>query len=103
VIGRRTIFSLLLALMILLGLRAWLIDHQTLCDHYLAGARKLPSSVYVQQGNSLVEVPCTDWLQRQPVGVDIVCLLDLAVFVVFLLSLLQDLLLRRESRQEVER
>jgi hypothetical protein len=37
-----------------------------------------------------VEMPCNFWLPRQPIGVQMVCLLDFAAGVVFLLSAAVD-------------
>jgi hypothetical protein len=91
VISRRTIFSLLLALMIFAVLRAWLIDHRDNCDRYMTGDRTFPSSEYIESGTRTVEVPCDQWLLRQPAWVQAVCLLDLTVLVVFALSVWQDL------------
>jgi hypothetical protein len=100
VISRRTIFSLLLALMILLCLRAWLIQHPDNCDRYMAGDRTVPSSVYIQMGGRRAEVPCEDWLLRKPAGVQAVCLLDAVVAVVFLLGVWGDIVRRNHTRRK---
>jgi len=100
VISRRTIFSLLLALMIVAVLRAWLIDHRDNCDRYMAGDRTVPSSEYIESGTRTVEVPCDQWLMRQPAWVQGVCLLDLTVLVVFALSVCQDVARWRRLRRK---
>jgi hypothetical protein len=99
VISRRTIFSLLLALIIVVVLRAWLIDHRDNCDRYMAGDRTVPPSEYIESGTRTVEVPCNEWLLRQPAWVQGVCLLDLTVLVVFALSGWQDAARRYRLRR----
>jgi hypothetical protein len=90
VISRRTIFSLLLALLILFGLRAALLGHRDDCDAIMPITHQKPVSVYVESGTRTVEMPCTMWLPRQPVWVQMVCLVDFAVMIVFLLSVWRD-------------
>jgi hypothetical protein len=90
-LSRVTIFSLLFAL--LLGLAIW--SHTQArrddCSSYLAGDKRAPSSEYVVSGSHTVVVPCNQWLPRQPVRVQVLCLLDLLTVVVFAFNLLQDL------------
>jgi hypothetical protein len=93
-ISRRTIFSLLLAIMIFLGIRLWIMNHRDPCDAYLPG-HVLPATVYVESGTRTVEVPCDWWLPRQPDWLQLTCLLDLAAMVVFGLSVWRDI--RRRS------
>jgi hypothetical protein len=90
-ISRVTIFSLLLALMLAMGL--WMRDMQQTdnCSRYMAGDKMLPASEYVVSGSRMVEVPCSDWLSRQPVPVQVLCLLDGVLGVVFVLNALSDL------------
>ena len=99
-ISRRTIFSLLLALMIVAVLRVWLIEHPDNCDRYMAGDRTVPPSEYIESGTRTVEVPCNQWLFRQPAWVQCICLLDLTVLVVFVLSVWQDVARWRDRRKE---
>jgi hypothetical protein len=39
----------------------------------------------------MIEVPCNDWFMRQPLRVQVLCMLDMALGVVFLLNALSDL------------
>jgi len=99
VISRSTIVSLMIALMIVLALRAWLIEHRDNCDRYMAGDRTVPPSEYIESGTRTVEVPCNQWLLRQPAGVQTVCLLELTVVVVFALSVWRDVARWKENRR----
>ena len=87
--SRRTIFSLFLAATILLGIRVWIMNHHDPCDSYMPG-HVLPQTVMVQSGDHTVEMPCNLWLPRQPDWLQLTCLLDLAVVIVFLLSVWRD-------------
>ena len=98
-ISRRTIFSLLLALLILCGLRLWVINHRDDCDRAANHMGQMPASVMVESGDRLVEMPCNVWIPRQPMGVQLACLLDLTVGVVFLLSVCDDWVRTRARRQ----
>jgi hypothetical protein len=97
-IARRTIFSLILALLIFLGIRLWTLNHHDPCQSYLPG-HILPQSVMVESGTRSVEMPCNWWLPRQPDLVQLTCLLDLAAIVVFLLSVWRDINRWRERRR----
>jgi len=97
-ISRRTIFSLLLAAMIFLGIRLWVINHHDPCDSYMPG-HVLPQTVLVESGTRTVEMPCSLWLPRQSDGLQLTCLLDLTVLVVFLLSVWRDVNRWRERRR----
>jgi len=91
VISRVTIFSLLLGLMLGIGIRMWSDAHSDVCAAYLAGDTRAPSSEWVSSGTRLISVPCRDWIMRQPLRVQILCLLDLALGMVFVLNALADL------------
>ena len=96
VISRRTIFSLMLALLILGGLRLWVINHRDDCDRPATHLGGKPASVMVETGTRTVEMSCNEWPSRQPLAVQLVCLLDLVVGVVFLLSACSDWVRTRE-------
>jgi hypothetical protein len=63
----------------------------------------MPKSEWVISGTRQIEVPCSDWSMRQPLAVQVFCLLDLLLAVVFLLNALLDLQgwlrMRRRMRQ----
>jgi hypothetical protein len=90
-ISRVTIFSLLLGLMLGVGIRLWSIERKDPCAAYLAGDPKASASQWVLSGTRLIEVPCSEWLLRQPMRVQVLCLLDAALAAVFLLNALADL------------
>jgi hypothetical protein len=90
-ISRITLFSLLLGLMLGAGLRLWSAAQQDACTPYLSGERPAQASEYVESGTRMIEVPCNDWFMRQPLRVQVLCLLDMALGVVFLLNALSDL------------
>jgi len=97
-ISRRTIFSLLLAATIFLGIRLWILDHHDPCDSYMPG-NVHPQTVMVESGDRTVEMPCNLWLPRQSEWMQLTCLLDLAVLIVFLLSVWRDVKQWRERRR----
>ena len=51
----------------------------------------MPASEWVVSGTRQIEVPCNDWTMRQPLAVQVLCLLDLLLAVVFVLNVLLDL------------
>ena len=94
-ISRRTIFTFVVMLLIPLGLRAWTATHIDNCERVIAPGRTLPTSVYVESGTRTVEVPCSEWLPRQPLWVQLLCLVELAIAMVFLLSVWRDRMQRK--------
>ena len=102
-ISRVTIFSLMLGLMLALGIWSWTDEHPDQCARAAAPDGSMPPSEYVLSGSREVEVPCSDWFMRQPMAVQILCLLDLLLTVVFVLNALLDLQgaqrMRRRMRQ----
>jgi hypothetical protein len=85
-ISRVTLFSLLLAL--LLGMGIWMSTQRPrdACAAYVAGDKGAQSTEYVVTGTRTVVVSCNSWLQRQPTWVQMLCLLELAVVGVFVLN-----------------
>lgn len=102
-ISRVTIFSLLLGLMLGVGIYAWAQGRRDECTSYPPGGRA-PVREMVASGTREIEVPCSDWWMRQPLGAQILCIADAALGVVFLMNALQDarswlVMRRRRSRQ----
>jgi hypothetical protein len=91
VISRVTLFSLLLGLLLAAGIRLWSDSQRDACAPYLAGASTVQRSEWVVSGTRMIEVPCSQWLMRQPLRVQVVCLLDLVLAVTFVLNALADL------------
>ena len=89
-ISRMTIFSLLLALLLATGIRRWYLGQRDDCRRYLAGDASFPSAQVVVSGNRTIVVPCDQWWMRQPTIVQMLCLLDLLLAVVFVVNALQD-------------
>jgi hypothetical protein len=99
VISRRTIFSLLLALLILGGLRLWALGHVDDCSRPVNHLGQMPESVMVESGDRMVEMPCAWWFPRQPLAVQMVALLGAALGLVFGLSAVGDWIRTREARR----
>ena len=85
-----TIFSLLLALLLGVGMRLWGIGRGDTCAQYLAGDAKAPPTEVVATGTRTIVVPCEEWLPRQPVTVQVLCLVDLILAAVFVVRGLGD-------------
>ena len=86
-----TLGSLLVALLIPSGMAMWLSGHRDNCSRYLAGDRSLPPTQMVAAGSQVVEVPCQEWLPRQSMWIQMLCLVELVVVIVFVLHLVGDL------------
>ena len=91
-ISRRTIISLLLALLLAGGLAAWSAGRRDECSAYLAGVTGAPRDEVVPMGSHVMRVGCDEWFLRQPEGVQVLCLVVGAGFVVFVVSAWGDLL-----------
>jgi hypothetical protein len=89
-ISRVTLFSLLLGLMLACGIWLWYLSQRDDCARYMAGDKSVPATQVVVSGTRTIEVPCTDWATRQPLRVQVLCLFDLALGVVFVLNGLAD-------------
>jgi hypothetical protein len=85
------LYSLLFGLMLGLGIRLWDAQQRDDCALYNAGDRSVPASVMVISGSRQIEVPCNDWIMRQPLKVQLLCLVDLIIGVVFFFNALSDL------------
>ena len=94
-ISRRTIFLLLFAVLLAAGLWVWSAGHRDECSAYLGGDRHAPASQVVKTGTRTIVVPCQDWLIRQSALVQMLCVLAVAGFGVFLVSVWAD---RKGSR-----
>jgi hypothetical protein len=89
--SRVTLFSLLLALLLGVGIQLDSLQQRDACAPYLAGNLTAQKSEWVTSGTRQVLVPCDDWLDRQPLRVQLLLLLDAAIAVLFLLNALSDL------------
>jgi hypothetical protein len=92
VISRRTVISLLAALLLTIGMYLWNAGHWDDCARYLAGERWLSSSQTIDSGTQQIEVPCEQWFPRQSLTLQLLCLGDLVLLVVFFLNALGDIL-----------
>ena len=96
-ISRQTIVTLLLALLLGFGLKFWALGQRDDCDDYLTGDKSAPASQMVESGSRSVEVPCDAWIPRQSLWVQILCLLELVVIIVFAISFTTLIFLPMES------
>ncbi len=94
-----TLGSLLLALLIPSGISVWLSGHPDGCARFLAGDRTLPPTQRVEVGSEVLEIPCDQWLPRQPIGVQAWCLLELLAVLVFALHAFGDVRDSMERRR----
>jgi hypothetical protein len=101
VISRVTLFSLLLGLMLAAGIWLWNDGDKDDCSRPMAADGTMPTYEYVISGTRQIEVPCDDWIMRQPLRVQILCLLDLALAMLFVLNALADLRGRLEMRRRM--
>jgi hypothetical protein len=92
VISRVTLISFLAAVLLTLGLYLWNANHWDDCARYLAGERWLPSAQAVDSGAQQIDVPCEQWLPRQPLILQLLCLGDLVLLFVFFLNAWGDFL-----------
>jgi hypothetical protein len=90
-ISRVTLFSLLLSIFLTAGIRMATEAQRDGCTPYLSGDTKAASSEWVDSGTSQISVPCNDWIMRQTLRVQLLCLLDGALIAVFVLNALSDL------------
>jgi hypothetical protein len=95
------LFSLLFALVLGAGIHLWDARQKDNCSLYMAGDKSLPSSELVVSGSRQIEVPCSDWIMRQPLSVQVLCLLDLVIWVVFFFNALADLQRGLQSRRHM--
>lgn len=89
--SRVTLFSLLLAVLLGVGIRLWTDGQRDACAPYLSGDTKAQKSEWVMSGTRQIEVPCTDWFARQPMRVQILFMLDVVLAVLFVSNALSDL------------
>ena len=98
-ISRGTLFSFVLLLVLVGGLLAWSSTRVDPCTAFLQGNRGAPSTQVVEMGSRLVLVPCKSWLVRQPLEVQMVCLLGLVLLVLFAIRAVDDVLRWRRRVQ----
>jgi hypothetical protein len=101
VISRITLFSLLLALMLASGIWIWNNGHPDDCARTMSATGTMPRAEYVISGTRQISVPCNDWIMRQSLTVQILCLLELLLAVIFLLNALSDLREGLEARRRI--
>ena len=89
-ISQKTIFSLLLALLLAGCIKAYTLRISNPCDAYLAGQPGAPATVVVNPEGRAVEIPCDSWFLRQPRALQAWCMLDGVLVVIFLISAWAD-------------
>ncbi len=102
-ISRRTIFSLLLTLLLAVGIRIWAANAYDPCDHLGPSPRGVPKSVYVESGTRTIAVPCTYWIPRQSMRVQALLLFNAVLVLVFLISTGNDWARHRAIRRKAVR
>jgi hypothetical protein len=102
-ISKVTLFSFLLMLLLAMGIRLWTLEHVDPCAAYLSGDKTALPWQMMAMDKRAVPVPCSVWWARQPQGIQILCLLDIALAAVFLMNALgdlRDMLTRRRRLQQ---
>ena len=89
-ISRRTIFALLLTLLLAVSIRIWAVSVRDDCDRLGPGSRANPTSVLVESGTRTITVPCTYWVPRQSMKVQALLLFNAVLGVVFVVSVFTD-------------
>ena len=89
-ISRRTIYVLLLTLLLAAGIRIWAMGVRDDCDRLGPGTRDAPSTVMVESGSRTIVVPCNYWVPRQSMKVQALLLFNVVLGVVFVVSFLTD-------------
>jgi len=89
-LSRITLFSLLLALMLGLGIFIQTKSESDRCNTYPDGGIA-PRSEYVVTGTREVEVPCNDWWVRQSLTVQVLCIADAGLGMIFMVNALGDM------------
>ena len=89
--SRVTLFSLLLALFLGTGIWSWTTQQRDACTPYLSGDPSAQKSEWVTSGTRQIWVPCDDWFTRQPLRIELLSILDVALMVLFFMSSLSDL------------
>ena len=86
-----------------MGTRVWSDGQRDNCTRYLAGDTTAPASEWVMSGTRQIQVSCNDWIMRQPLRVQALCLLELLLAITFVLNALADmrewLAMRRRLRR----
>jgi hypothetical protein len=98
-ISRTTLVSFLAVLLLTTGMYLWNAEHWDDCARYLAGESWLPSSQTVDSGSRQIEVPCQEWLPRQSLTLQLLCLGDVVLLLVFFLNALGDFLEWKRMRR----
>lgn len=99
--SRVTLLSLLLALLLGLGISLESMQRSDACTPYLSGNPKAQKTEWVVAGSREVEVSCTDWIGRQPLTIQILCMLDAVLAILFVLNAASDLKEWRASRRRM--
>jgi hypothetical protein len=103
-ISRITLVSFLLALLLASGTWYWDVSHTDDCTRYLSGDFTASRVVEVPSGSRTIRVSCNRWYLRQPDHIQILCVVDLVLGVVFLMNAwgdARDRVTMRRHRREV--
>lgn len=97
-VSKITLGSFFLALFLGVGILRWSLQTRDDCTRFLAGEPGAPSAQVVVTGSRTVVIPCRVWLPRQPTAVQVLCLLDFLLGVVFLLNVIGDIRIHLQAR-----
>ena len=94
-----TLGSLLVALLIPSGMAVWWGGHRDSCSRFLAGDKSRPPTQMVAVGSQMMEVPCEQWLPRQPAAVQMWWLMEGLAVMVFAIHAVGDVRDRLRARR----
>lgn len=73
-----------------MGIHMWSDGYRDACTPYLNGVPHSPATEWVESGTRLIDVPCDDWFMRMPMRIQILCLVELLLAILFVLNALGD-------------
>jgi hypothetical protein len=100
-ISRTSLILLFLATLLGFWIWHWNLGHADACSAYLGGDKMAPATMYVQTGTRSIVVPCDQWLMRMPGKVQLLCLVEFGLVLIFVVNALGDVRDGFEARRRM--